>query len=102
MRSLTKQRGRSREGLRVRFFGYGPRRFFAIDMAGGRDVFLDFPIMFEDDTNFGLFFSLGVAGSPCICTESALFHNFPTADDRIVEIDDVWDGINWDRDVRQE
>ena len=99
MRSLAKHMGRSSEGRRVRFLGYGPGRFFVGDVAGGSGTSLNLPNVFDDDDSLVGPHLFRIVGS--FVVGSVLLINSPSADDGIVEVDDVWDNLNWDGDVGQ-
>jgi len=100
MRSLAEHMGRSSDGRRVRFLGYGPGHFFVADAAGGSGTSLNFPSVFDDDSGLvepRLFRVVMLFGS--FVVGSVMLINSPSVDDGIVEVDDVWDDLNWDGDV---
>ncbi len=93
MRSLAEHRGRSSEGRRVRFLGYGPGRFFVEDVADGSGTSLGFPTVFDDDDG------LGNSCSFRAMTGSVVLINTPSVDNGIIEVDDMWDDLDWDGDM---
>ena len=93
MRSLAEHRGRSSEGRRVRFLGYGLGRFFVEDVADGSGTSLGFPTVFDDNGGLGNFCSFRAM------TGSVVLINAPSVDNGVIEVNDVRDDLNWDGDM---
>ena len=77
------QCGRSSEGVKVRFFGYGPGRFFAVDETVGRGRFLSLPSTFDDDKQ-GVF---PAAEAPLPDCDASSIR--PSVDNGVVKVDNI-------------
>jgi len=91
--------GRSSEGRKVRFLGYGPGRFF-VGAAGGSGTSLNFPNVFDDDGSLVTLRPFRVVSllNSCMAGSVELI-NSPSVDDGIVEVDDMRDDLERDGDM---
>jgi hypothetical protein len=76
--------------VRVRFFGYGPGRFFEDDELDGSGTFLRFPSRFDEDRVATVF--LWISDGPSLKSDCGVVNGY-------IEIGDVFDKLcgDWNR-----